>query len=134
MKDKIYNIGIVGCGNISDTHAKAISQAAKGQLIAAHSRTSSTLDEFCARYNIDGYHDYKELLSNSGLDIVAICTPTGTHLDYAKLAANAGKHAIIEKPIEITVDRGASLLQAFEKMESSSPSFIKTGLSTVSWI
>jgi predicted dehydrogenase len=111
MKGEQKKLGIVGCGNISDTHAMAISQIKKGQLIAAHSRTLSKLEKFCKRYNIVPYPSYKEFLANTDLDIAVICTPTGTHLEYGKLAAEAGKHITIEKPIEISVKRGRSLIQ-----------------------
>lgn len=107
-----YGIGIVGCGNISDTHAQAIKETAKGQLVAAFSRTEATLKTFCSRHDANAFTSYEVFLKNPDLDIVAICTPTGTHLDYGKTAAEAGKHVIIEKPIEITVERGYSLIQA----------------------
>jgi predicted dehydrogenase len=109
---KTYNIGIVGCGNISDTHAEAIVKTAKGRLIGAHSRTQSTLDAFCEQYDITAYPSYEKFLANPDLDIVVISTPTGTHLDYGKLAAEAGKHVIVEKPIERDVQRGYLLIQA----------------------
>jgi predicted dehydrogenase len=117
INQKKYNIGIVGCGNISDTHAKAIIQTAKGRLIGAHSRTQSTLDAFCEQHDIAAYPSYEKFLANPDLDIVVICTPTGTHLDYGKLAAEAGKHVIVEKPIEINVKRGRSLIQACKENE-----------------
>jgi predicted dehydrogenase len=110
-----FNIGIVGCGNISDTHAEAILQTKKGRLIAAYSHTRSKLNAFCDRHDISAYPSYEEFLANPDLDIVVICTPTGMHLDHGILAAKAGKHAIVEKPIEITVGRGSSLIKCCKK-------------------
>jgi predicted dehydrogenase len=112
---KIYGIGIVGCGNISDTHAEAIKETTNGRLVAAHSRTESTLVTFCNRHDIVAFTSYEAFLENPDLDIVVICTPTGTHLDYGLSAAEAGKHVIVEKPVEITVERGYSLVQACKK-------------------
>src|SRR5699024_10349864 len=112
-----YNIGIVGCGNISDTHAQAISKTEKGNLIAAFSRTESTVEEFGLQYDIKSYTSYKKFLGDPALDIVAICTPTGTHLEYGLQAAEAGKYLIIEKPIEITVERGQTLIKTCKKNE-----------------
>jgi predicted dehydrogenase len=43
--------------------------------------------------------------------IVVLCTPNGTHLDYGMQAADAGKHLIIEKPLEVTVERGMQLVE-----------------------
>src|SRR5699024_2111165 len=109
---KPYGIGIVGCGNISETHAEAILKTAKGRLVAAHSRTGTTVEAFCDQFDIASFTSYEEFLRNPELDIVVICTPTGTHLDYGKSAAEAGKHVIVEKPIEITVERGNSLIES----------------------
>lgn len=108
----MFGIGIVGCGTISGTHAEAIAATSHGELIAAHSRNRSNLDSFCSRYGADGFTDYEEFLSQADLDVVVICTPSGTHLDYGKTAARAGKHLIVEKPIEVTLDRGRALIES----------------------
>ncbi|MFH5883486.1 Gfo/Idh/MocA family protein [Halalkalibaculum sp. DA3122] len=109
---KTYGIGIVGCGNISGTHAEAIQRTQKGTLVAAHSRTKENVEQFGREYDIPWFTSYEEFLNHPGLDIVVICTPSGTHLDYGVSAAEAGKHVIVEKPIEITVARGKSLINA----------------------
>jgi len=105
-------IGIVGCGDISEIHADAVSTLKSCRLVAACTRNPERLDSFCKRYSTLGYTSYDEFLNHPGLDIVSICTPTGTHLDYGKMAAEAGKHVIVEKPIEITVSRGRSLIDS----------------------
>lgn len=107
-----FGIGIVGCGTISGTHAEAVAQAERGRLVAGHSRNKSRVDEFCSRYGGTGYTDYEEFLSHPGLDIVVICTPSGTHLDYGSRAARAGKHLIVEKPIEVSLKRGRKLIKS----------------------
>ncbi|SMO62719.1 Gfo/Idh/MocA family protein [Fodinibius sediminis] len=112
-----YGIGIVGCGNISETHAEAIIRTGRGQLIAAHSRTEQTVEAFSSKYDISGYTSFHEFLKAPDLDVVVICTPTGTHLDYGQAAAEAGKHVIVEKPIEITVARGQSLIDSCKDNE-----------------
>ncbi len=113
QKDE-YKLGLVGCGTISGTHAEAIANSELGTLIAAHSRTKANLDAFCEQYDVRGYSDYDQFLE-SDIDIVVICTPTGTHLDFGLKAAEAGKHLIIEKPIEVTLERGQRLIRASEE-------------------
>lgn len=105
-----FGIGIVGCGSISDTHAEAVMKTDHGTLVSAFSRTGKNLDRFVKKFDIEGYRDYKEFLSQKNLHIVVVCTPSGTHLDYGKEAAEAGKHVIVEKPIEINVNRGRKLI------------------------
>ncbi|WP_340102739.1 Gfo/Idh/MocA family protein [Rhodohalobacter sp. 8-1] len=112
MTSQKFRIGIVGCGNISDMHAQAIINSERGELFSAHSRTESRLEAFCDTYDISGSTSYDEFLENPELEAVSICTPSGTHLDYGILAAEAGKHVIVEKPIEVTVERGRALINS----------------------
>lgn len=112
MPESKIKIGIAGCGAISSTHADAINSVQEGTLVAAHSRSRDKLNSFTDRYKITGFTDYQDFLTHPGLDAITICTPTGTHLDYGKAAAEAGKHVIVEKPIEITTERGQSLIKA----------------------
>jgi UDP-N-acetyl-2-amino-2-deoxyglucuronate dehydrogenase len=103
-----YNVGIVGCGTISRVHAQAILANERAELVAACSRSEEKRSAFCNEFGITGYASYEEFLK-SDLDVVVLCTPNGTHLDYGLLAANAGKHLIIEKPLEVSVARGKQL-------------------------
>ncbi|MEX2600672.1 MAG: Gfo/Idh/MocA family oxidoreductase [Balneolaceae bacterium] len=111
MQQETFGIGIVGCGTISDTHAKAIRQSEAGVLLAACSRDKSRVDNFCSRHGGVPYSDYDSFLAHDGLDVVVICTPSGTHLEMGLAAADQGKHLIVEKPIEITLERGRQLVE-----------------------
>lgn len=113
--DTNYKLGLVGCGTISGTHAKAIAETQEGTLVAAHSRTESKLEEFCDEYGLRGYTDYQQFLSEADIDTVVICTPSGTHLDYGKQAAQAGKNVIVEKPIEVRLERAQALVDSCEE-------------------
>jgi UDP-N-acetyl-2-amino-2-deoxyglucuronate dehydrogenase len=114
-KQDKFGIGIVGCGSISDTHADSIHHSLHGKLVSAYSRTGKNRDRFCLKYGVAGYDDYSAFLQQDELDIVVICTPTGTHLDYGVAAAKAGKHVVIEKPVEINVARGRELIKNCEE-------------------
>jgi predicted dehydrogenase len=100
----------VGCGTIADTHAEAIAETEYGRLISAFSRTESNLATFCNKFEVKGYSDYQKFLADGDLNVVVVCTPSGTHLDYGEKAAEAGKHLIIEKPIEVSLDRARRLI------------------------
>ncbi len=115
MSGKKLRVGIAGIGNISEIHAQAVQAAAGGELVAAHSRNKEKLKRFCKRFDIEGESDYDRFLKNPDLDLVAVCTPSGTHLDYSRKAAQAGKHVVIEKPIEVTLERASGLLDACRK-------------------
>ncbi|MEX0771669.1 MAG: Gfo/Idh/MocA family oxidoreductase [Balneolales bacterium] len=115
MSQKKCGIGIVGCGNISGTHADAINHSRNGELVAAFSRNSEKLNTYCNKYSTNGFTDYDEFLAQSDIDIVSICTPSGTHLDFGIKAAEAGKHVIVEKPIEVNLERGRKLIDICKK-------------------
>ncbi len=107
-----YGFGIVGIGMIAEFHAKAIAAMNGGELVACYSRSSEKAADFSSRFGGEGHTDYDQFLKTKGLDIVTICTPSGAHLDPALKAAAAGKHLIIEKPIEVNLDRCDAIIEA----------------------
>ena len=88
---------------ISDFHSAAISELENGRLVAVSSRNAENAKRLTDRYNVDSYTDYTEMLKRDDLDIVCVCTPSGAHLEPAVAAAEAGKHVVVEKPLEITL-------------------------------
>lgn len=112
---KTYGFGIIGCGMISDFHSAAIADIKNGKLVAVSSRKSENSQRLVDRYSIQAYSDYNEMLSREDIDIVCICTPSGAHMEPAVAAAEAGKHVIIEKPLEITLERCDSIIESCEK-------------------
>ncbi|HZU14095.1 MAG TPA: Gfo/Idh/MocA family oxidoreductase [Chloroflexota bacterium] len=94
--------GIVGCGVIAPTHADAINSL-PGAVLAAVA--DSNLDRARAlgeRYGVPAYGSLREMLAAEDLDIVNICTPSGLHGAGAIEAMHAGRHVIVEKPMDIT--------------------------------
>lgn len=114
MSEKKFGIGIVGLGNISDIHAQAINHSDMGRVVAAYSSTDEKIQQFQKTYEGNGYTSYQELLKDPEVDVVSICTPSGTHLDFGKAAAEAGKHVVVEKPIEVTLERARDLISSCE--------------------
>ena len=107
---KKLRIGIVGCGTISDIHAQAIQQSKNAELISVFSRSEKNACRVGEKYETKWSVEWDEFISDPNLDAVSICTPSGNHLDYGKRAAEAGKHVIIEKPIEVTLKRAKELI------------------------
>ena len=90
---------------IAKFHALAIGAAEGGKLVACFSRSREKADAFAAEYGCRGYSSYPDFLADPELDAVSICTPSGAHMEPAMAAAAAGKHLLIEKPIEVTLKR-----------------------------
>jgi len=112
---KVYGIGIVGCGMISAFHARAIADMKNARLVAVFSRSPEKAGQFAARHGCQAFSDYGQFLACDGLDIVAIATPSGKHLEPALAAARAGKHVLCEKPIEATLERADEIIRACDE-------------------
>jgi predicted dehydrogenase len=109
-----HGFGIVGCGMIAEYHARALAEIPGAEVVAVHDRNDHKMDRIAAisRGTCKAYHDLDELLAHPGLDVVCVCTPSGAHLDPAVRAARAGKHVVVEKPLEITLTRCDAILEA----------------------
>jgi UDP-N-acetyl-2-amino-2-deoxyglucuronate dehydrogenase len=108
--------GIVGVGMIAAYHARAIRAAgANGdvRLLGVAGLDAGSTAAFAGRHDVP-FHttDIDTLLALPGLQVVCIATPSGAHLEPALKAIAAGKHVIIEKPIEITPERADRLIAA----------------------
>jgi UDP-N-acetyl-2-amino-2-deoxyglucuronate dehydrogenase len=111
MTGKTAGIGIVGCGVIADIHAGAIKDMKGGRLIAVYSRNLQKAAAFGEKHHAAAYSEWEKFINHPDLDLAVICTPNGTHLDYGKRVAAAGKHVIVEKPVEISTSRGQELIE-----------------------
>ncbi len=106
---------IIGCGMIAKFHAKAIAEIKGSKLVACHSRSIEKANEFAAAFGGTGYDDLRKMLANPAVDVVTICTPSGAHLEPGLEAARAGKHVLVEKPLEVTTARCDKLIDACSK-------------------
>jgi UDP-N-acetyl-2-amino-2-deoxyglucuronate dehydrogenase len=107
-----HGFGIIGCGMISKFHAKAIADVADARLVACFSRTPASADRLAEATGCRPYYDFDEMLRDKDVTIVTIGTPSGAHMEPAVAAARAGKHVIVEKPLEITLPRCDAIIDA----------------------
>ena len=104
--------GIVGCGMIAGFHAKAINDIEGAHLVACQSRRLEAAETFAADHGGKAYAELADMLADPNVDVVTVCTPSGAHLDPAVAAANAQKHVIVEKPLEVTTERCDKIIEA----------------------
>jgi UDP-N-acetyl-2-amino-2-deoxyglucuronate dehydrogenase len=105
--------GLIGTGMIADFHVQAIRETVGAQLVAVAGRSEENVRQFAQRHGIPQWTTSVEaLVANPAIHIVAITTPSGAHLEPALTAIRAGKHIVVEKPLEITLDRVDELLRA----------------------
>lgn len=101
---KRVKVGVIGCGVMGGFHIKQYGNIPEVEIVGA-----SDIDPSRAPQGIKFFNDYKDLLEIS--DAVSITTPTFTHYEVGMAALDAGCHALIEKPISVTVDHGRKLIK-----------------------
>ena len=104
--------GIVGVGVIASFHAKALAEIPGARLAACFDVSPERAGKFAEEFNCVSRKTLDDLLADSSVDAVIICTPSGLHLEPALAAAAAGKHLVVEKPLEITPERCDSIIAA----------------------
>ena len=115
--------GILGPGGIAETFANDL--RADGFAIGAvGSRSLDRAQEFAEKFDVPTAHgSYEELVADPDVDIVYVATPHSAHYPHVRLALEAGKHVLVEKPFTVTAeqariladlarDRGLVLLEA----------------------
>ncbi len=106
------NIGIIGTGSITGKHAQAIAEIEGAVLVALYNPNPESAAKAKAQFGLPVFTDLSEFLNVPDLEIVCVCTPSGMHLEPALATAKAGKHLMIEKPIEINLERTDELIAA----------------------
>ena len=108
---KKLNIGLVGCGIAAELHAKALAGVTDAKLAGAFAADRPQCEEFCKKYGLKSYKTLENLIDDESIDIIDICTPSGTHRSLAEQAMRAGKHVIVEKPLAMTEEECHQLLR-----------------------
>lgn len=115
MKDNKIGFGIVGLGVISKVHAFALRNQADCYLRGGYHKNREKADNWAAEHHCKAFYSLDEMLSDPEIDAVSITTPSGSHLEPALAAIRAGKHVLIEKPMEITEERIQEIIDEAEK-------------------
>jgi UDP-N-acetylglucosamine 3-dehydrogenase len=112
---KTLNLGVIGLGEIGQVHCSALAQLERAKIAAVAEVNEAVLSQTAARYGAEPYTDYKKMLSHPGLDAVVVALPDPVHRDACVLAAQAGKHILVEKPIAMTVEDSQAIIRAAEQ-------------------
>ena len=114
MSAQKIRFALVGAGVIGNTHAKALADLPDvAELVAVVDRDPAKARELAARYGVSvATDDLDAVLRRADIDAVTICTPSGVHADGAVAALDAGKHVVVEKPIDITLAAADRIIDA----------------------
>jgi UDP-N-acetyl-2-amino-2-deoxyglucuronate dehydrogenase len=112
MSEKVIGFGVVGCGVVADYHIGAIGAVAGARLVGVSDLVEQRARETGEKYQVPWHTDYQQLLACPEVDVICICTPSGVRLPLAADAAAAGKHLVIEKPIDISLANADRIIAA----------------------
>lgn len=95
--------GVVGTGWIADRFAAALRASTRQQVYAVGSRSREGADRFAARVGAPtAYGSYEALVADPAVDVVYVATPHNHHHPHARLALQAGKAVVVEKPMGLS--------------------------------
>ncbi len=96
---KQVRTGIIGCGKVSETHARALSTLPESRFVAVCDLDLDRAGALAAQYGASAFGDVQQMISETGVEAVIICTPHPVHARPAIEAARAGAHVLVEKPM-----------------------------------
>ena len=106
-------IAVIGLGPASEPHAKSLHDLAdRVEVRWAVSRSQARADAAAARYGFPGTTDIDRALNDPAVQAVLLLTPPAAHLEIAERCFAAGKHVLVEKPLEVSIDRARRLVAA----------------------
>ena len=109
---KVSGFGIVGTGVIAAMHAAAIETLPGARLVAVTDVAAETAAAFAAARGCAAEPSLDALLARPDVDVVCVCVPSGQHAEVGVRAARAGKHLVVEKPIDVTLASADRLIEA----------------------
>jgi predicted dehydrogenase len=109
-------IGIIGLGMASTPHAKSLLDLGdRIEVFGAYSPTEARRREFSGRWGLPAIGSADALFDEPSVDALLVLTPPSTHLELVERAARVGKHVLLEKPLEISMERAVRLVEAAER-------------------
>ncbi len=117
---KPIRFALVGCGVIAPIHARCIAELPDAELVAvcdilpekAHKLAADYTAEYASPVPPEVYTDYEAMFRRADIDVVSVLTPSGLHAVVGIAAARAGKHVIVEKPMDVTLEKADALIAA----------------------
>jgi len=106
------HIGLIGGGNITETHARAARAIPGVEIAAVHGTNAEKVARLCREHGGTPYQDLDAFLRHRPMELVILGSPSGLHAAQGIAAARQGLHVLTEKPIEITTARADALIEA----------------------
>ena len=113
----MLKFGVLGCGRISKRHLDLLggNEIEGAELVAVCDNNPEKLESAKSRFNVASYSDYADMLADPSVDVVTILTPSGMHAEHAIMAAEAGKHVVVEKPMALRLEDADAMIEACDR-------------------
>ena len=110
----VVKFALLGAGRIGKTHAEAIHAHSGARLVSLFDPMEAAAQALSVQYDC-AIQTPEQMMENTQIDVVAICTPTHTHADFIEIFAKAGKTIFCEKPIDLSIERVKTCLETVNK-------------------
>lgn len=112
----MINIGIIGCGRIAQVrHIPEYDKNQDARIYGVYDINEKRAKEVAEKYHAIPYKSYEEMLADSAIDAVSICTANYSHCEISVKALTAGKHVLCEKPMAVTYEECRAMVEAAKK-------------------
>jgi predicted dehydrogenase len=105
-------VGLIGCGDYGQVHARIYTQDPRARLVALWSPNEKRRAANARKFECRAVSDWREIVEDPGLDCVSVATPDYAHTEYAVAALQAGKHVLLEKPMAMTLKDCQAIIAA----------------------
>ena len=112
---KKIKTGVIGCGKIGHFHAQCYQQIPNSEFVAACNWNIGRAQEFAEKYGVKAFDSVEQMVKETGVEAVSICTPHPNHAKMAVEAAKLGVHVAIEKPLASTLADCDAIMEAVKE-------------------
>jgi UDP-N-acetyl-2-amino-2-deoxyglucuronate dehydrogenase len=113
--DDRIRVGLVGCGRISSRHINAIECNPELELRALCDVDKVAMGNVCTPVSVSRFHEFEDLATYDGVDLVVLCTPSGLHAAQTCKALESGKDVVVEKPMATRWADGLKMVNAVDE-------------------
>jgi len=107
----MINVGIIGGGGISNTHARAASEVEGVQVTAFYGANRQKVEQLRVTFGGKAYGDFELFLDHKPMDAVIIGSPSGLHAQEGIESAKRGLHVLVEKPLDVTTEKSDAMIK-----------------------
>ena len=112
MSEQRMRFAVVGAGFIGGVHARELTGLDEAEVVAVVDTDLAKARKLADAHGADASTDLDAVLRRADVDAVTICTPSGLHADGAVAALDAGRHVVVEKPLDVSLAAADRIIDA----------------------